>query len=99
MKKLITALLAGAFAFGLSAAYAQMNTGPRTGNAPNGVDTSTSGVEKDETIPKSRAKSGMKRSGTRSSVSAGMKAKKSQTTGSGSYQGTTSKPAAGVDKD
>jgi hypothetical protein len=91
MTKLTATLLAGAFALATAAAYAQMSNSPapKTGNAPNGVTTSTSGVEKDETMSRGTAKSGMKKSST----------KKNQTTGAGSTQGTTSKPGAGVDKD
>jgi hypothetical protein len=90
MKKLITAFLAGAFALAVTAAFAQMNPAPKTGNAPNGTTTSTSGVEKDETIPKAGMNAGKKSSA---------KMKKNQTTGSGNFNGSTSKPGAGVDKD
>lgn len=90
MKKLITTFLAGAFAFAVTAAFAQTSSpAPKTGNAPNGVTTSTSGAEKDETMPGGKA--GMKKSSA--------KMKKHQTTGAGSYQGNTSKPGAGADKD
>jgi hypothetical protein len=92
MKKLTATLLAGAFALATTAAFAQMSNSPapKTGNAPNGTSTSTSGVEKDETVP-GGMKSGMKKSST--------KMKKNQTTGSGNFNGSTSKPGAGVDKD
>jgi hypothetical protein len=89
MKKLTATLLAGAFALATTAAFAQTSPAPKTGNAPNGITTSTSGVEKDETMSRGTAKSGMKKTST----------KKSQTTGAGGTQGTPSKPGAGVDKD